>query len=109
MEKKLNPYKLKIISVDYYFNIYGKTSCKIAYINPIGGDRRISLGVAKLKPGEKFDYKTGKRIAESRAKLKMYKDYCSFLEYFVSEAHWKHKNLVEREEKHIKKLIDDLR
>lgn len=106
---KINPYRLTILDIIYKFNDKGKTTCQIAYLNPITGNKSKAIGVSKLKPGEKFVDYIGKRIAESRAKREMYINYADFLEAILSDCHYKHVKLADKELEHIRKMIDDLR
>lgn len=64
--------KIRFVETEYYVNSSKCTIvCKIHAI--INGFHYTAIGVAKCSPEDTFDEIKGKRIAESRAKSKVYK------------------------------------
>lgn len=101
-------YHIRIENIRYRFHEernQPSTVCIIHWINPVNGNIQVATGVAKLKDGETFDRVKGGRIAESRAKINMWKTYCNCLTRDVDFIVDKHDALIYNEANH----IDDLR
>lgn len=80
-------HKLTIKSVHFIVKEH-VTTCYIKYFNPIIGIWKIAKGTAKCHPDDKFDFKLGQHIADSRAKIAMYSAYEDTLRSTIDEF-WK--------------------
>jgi len=84
-----------------------KTVCIVRWINPITGNIQRSVGVAKCNPNDKFDVVKGQRIAESRAKINMWKTYNSNISYILGFSVGRHINFINHEKQHLHDLINN--
>lgn len=104
---------IRIKSIEY--NNYNpednnpKTICIIRWINPITGNNQRSVGVSKCSPNDKFDITKGRRIAESRAKINMWKTCNSNISYILGFSVGRHINFIIHEKQHLHDLINDVK
>lgn len=108
MSSKRNVFKLTIINILYSSQLTpdGIVTCVIKYRNPI--TNTIQKVKASARAGaESFDYKKGKRIAESRAKTAMYKRYARFVTRILMDVRDKHLILARKEVDHANEIIND--
>lgn len=104
---KGNILRLKTISVKYYrggINNY-TINCVIKVFNPFIQSIQSFKGTAKCNPDDVMSIKTGKHIAESRAKVLMFKAVQQNIIDVLSDTQSKYFNLEVREYNHIKNLI----
>ena len=92
-----------IIGISY--KLKNKTTiCKINWVNPLTGNIQVSRGIATCNPEDAFDTQIGERLAESRAKLRVYSDYSkSILDYHI-KIDSKLRTLVYNEIEHQNKI-----
>lgn len=86
-----------------------KTKCIIHWINPITGNIQRSVGIAKCSPDDKVDIIKGQRIAESRAKINMWKTYNRSIGAIVKDTKYRHFKFIGHEEQHLHDLINDVK
>lgn len=85
------------------------TVCKIRWINPTNGNIQCSYGNAMCNPNDTFNEVIGQHIAESRAKINMYNEYCLSLRIEPSISIDKHSSLAYKERLHLSKLIENIK
>lgn len=101
---------IKIKNIEY--NNYNpednnpKTKCIIRWVNPITRNIQRSVGVSRCNPTDKFDLVKGQRIAESRAKINMWKTYNMSIGGIVKDTLDRHFKFICHEENHLKDLIN---
>ena len=76
------------------------TICKIKWLNPCNGNKQVTYGIATCNPDDEFIPKIGERLSESRAKIKMYDEYRSYLGELYVASMQKHANLIQKEAEH---------
>lgn len=106
---KGNILRLQTLSIKYYrggVNDYTIT-CKIVAFNPFIQSVQSFKGTAKCNPEDIMSIKKGKHIAESRAKLLMFKTVQQTIVDVLSDTQNKYFHLERHELTHIKKLIED--
>ena len=86
-----------------------KTKCIIRWINPITGNIQRSVGVAKCNPNDKNDIIKGQRIAESRAKINMWRIYNLSVVGILKDTLNRHFKFIGHEEQHLRDLINDVK
>lgn len=86
-----------------------KTKCIIRWINPITKNIQCSVGVAKCSPNDKSDTLKGQRIAESRAKINMWKNFNKSLEETIKNVGSRHYKFISHERQHLHDLINDVK
>lgn len=105
---KGNILRVRTLSIKYYR--YGENNytvkCVIRVFNPFIQSTQSFTGVAKCNPEDVMSIKTGKHIAESRAKVNLFKSVQQNIVDVMSSAHEKYFNLETKELNHIKNLID---
>lgn len=114
MNKVKSIMTIPIIGISYKIknskkNNIKTTICKIEWINPINGNTQCSYGNAMCNPNDYFNKIIGQHIAESRAKINMYNDYCSYLRIEPSNSINKHSSLAYKERLHLSKLIENIK
>lgn len=99
-------FHLRIDSIDYTYNEKTrKTKCVIRWINPITNNIQKSVGVAKRNTKD-LDFETlGNRIAESRAKIRMWYDYKASIKLQANIISERHENYIYKEVQHLNNLI----
>ena len=105
---KGNILRLKTISINYYrggVNNY-TINCIIRAFNPFIQSVQSFKGTAKCNPEDVMSIKKGKHIAESRAKLLMFKTVQQNIVDVLSDTQNKYFNLEMHELNHIKNLIE---
>ena len=106
---KGNILRLKILSTKYHR--YGENDytieCVIRVFNPFIRSIQSFKGVAKCNPDDIMSIKKGKHIAESRAKLIMFKFVQQNIVDVLSDTQNKYFNLEMHEINHIKNLIEE--
>lgn len=105
---KGNILRLQVLSIKYYrggINDYTIT-CKIVVFNPFIQSVQSFKGTAKCNPEDTMSIKKGKHIAESRAKLLMFKTVQQTIVDVLSDTQNKYFNLEMHELNHIKNLIE---
>lgn len=100
---------IKIDSIIYTTDNKSKTKCIIRWINPITGNIQRSVGVAKCSPNDKNDIIKGQRIAESRAKINMWKTFNKSLEEIIKTVGFRHYRFICHEGQHLHDLINDVK
>lgn len=100
---------INIKSITYIDTNNGKMKCIIRWINPITGNIQRSVGVSKCNPNEEFDITKGHRIAESRAKINMWKTYNSNISYILRFSIGRHIDFIIHEKQHLHDLINDVK
>lgn len=102
---------IRIKDIQYRNTLVGgnckKTKCIIHWINPITGNIQRSVGVAKCSPDDKNDIIKGQRIAESRAKINMWKTFNLAFNVIVEDTLYRHFKFICHEEKHLHDLINN--
>ena len=99
---------IKIESIDYIqINKY-KTKCIIRWKNPITGNIQRSVGISRCNPTDEFNSVLGDRIAESRAKIKMWETFNNSVKiiYDITNKHFK---FICHEKHHLLDLINDVK
>lgn len=86
-----------------------KTICIIRWKNPITGNIQRSVGISKCNPSDKFDIVKGQRIAESRAKINMWKTYNSNVSYIIGFSVGRNITFIAHEKQHLHNLINDIK
>ena len=86
-----------------------KTTCVIRWINPITGNMQRSVGISRCNPNDKFDIVKGCRIAESRAKINMWKAFNSSIETIFKDITNRHFKFICHEGQHLHDLINDVK
>lgn len=111
MNNKRSIFRLTIIDVGYSSNVDNSRTvkCKTTYRNPITNQIQIATATAKCHPNDEFNYVTGMRIAESRAKNRMYTQYINFIRNITNEVIYKHSKLQIEEASHLENIISQLR
>lgn len=101
---------IKIKDIKYSRILIGgkckKTKCIIHWINPITGNIQRSVGIARCNPNDKPDIVKGQRIAESRAKINMWKTYNLAFSAIVKDTLDRHLKFIIHEEHHLRDLIN---
>lgn len=100
---------IKIDSIIYTTYNNNKTKCVIRWINPINGNIQRSVGIARCNPNDKFNSVLGDRIAESRAKINMWRTYNSNIAYILGFSVGRHINFIRHEKQHLHDLINDVK
>lgn len=108
---------IKIKSITYILmpndnnplGINSKTKCIIRWINPITGNIQRSVGVSRCNSIDKFNEIKGQRIAESRAKINMWKTYNLAFSAIVKDTLDRHFKFICYEEQHLRNLINDVK
>lgn len=113
MNKVKSIMTIPIIGINYKTKISKKnkirtTVCKIKWINPANGNIQCTYGNAMCNPNDTFNEVIGQHIAESRAKINMYNNYCSSLRIEPSNSIYKHSSLAYEERLHLLKLIENI-
>ena len=106
---KGNILKVKTLNIKYYRggeNNYTIT-CIIKVFNPFIKSIQSFKGIAKCHPNDTMSIRTGKHIAESRAKLLMFKSVQQNIVDVLSDTQNKYFNLEMHEINHIKNLIEE--
>lgn len=103
---KRSIFRVPIIDVKYE-TIDRTTKCKITWLNPISGGNQTSIGISRCNPDDKFDKKFGERLAESRAKSKVYDTYTDCIRDACAVIILKHKNLIINESFHEQRLLKE--
>lgn len=111
MNNKQSIFRLTITDTTYSSNVDNsrKVTCKITYRNPITNQIQFAKATAKCHPDDKFDYVTGMRIAESRAKNIMYAQYINFIRNITNKVIYKHSKLQIEEASHLENIISQLK
>lgn len=86
-----------------------KTVCIIRWINPITGNIQRSVGISRCNPNDKFDIVKGRRIAESRSKINMWKTFNKSLEKTIKNLSSRNYIFIYHEEQHLHNLINDIK
>ena len=97
-------YTTTLVGIDH-----SKTKCIIHWINPITGNIQRSVGVARRNPSDKPDIVKGQRIAESRAKINMWKTFNKSLEKTIKNVSSRNYIFIYHEEQHLHNLINDIK
>ena len=100
--------KIHIESITYIHNTIDgieKTKCIIRWINPITGNVQKSIGVTRKNPDDTSDLTLANRIAEGRAKIKMWRDYNIAMYNIIHSNIYRHSKFIFHERKHIRYLI----
>lgn len=100
----MNINKIKTDNIKYD-NKGNKVTCTIKWYNPLTNTYQKSKGVAKCNPNDIFDLIKGQRIAESRAKIVMWRKYKHILYKETLKAKGKFLKLVYKELNHLEDLI----
>ena len=103
---------IRIKDIQYNYNPHvnsPKTTCIIRWVNPITGNIQRSVGVAKWNTNDKSDFVKGQRIAESRAKINMWKTYNISIGAIVKDTLNRHFKFIVHEEQHLHNLINDVK
>ena len=106
---KGNILRVKTLSIKYYRggeNNY-TIKCIIKVFNPFIQSIQSFSGISKCHPDDVMSIKTGKHIAESRAKLLMFKSIQQNIVDVLSDTQNKYFNLEMHEINHIKNLIEE--
>lgn len=105
---KGNILRVKTLSIKYYrCGKYNYTiHCIIKAFNPFIWSIQSFKGTAKCNPEDVMSIKKGKHIAESRAKLLMFKTVQQNIVDVLSDTQNKYFNLEMHEINHIKNLIE---
>ena len=100
---------IHIKDISYKHKGYFKIQCIIHWINPLSGNIQKSVGVARLHPNDmaKANATTGERIAEGRAKIKMWQDFQVCLITIKADMMVKYDHLVNHEINHVNNLINN--
>lgn len=107
--------KLHIKIKDIYYSSiliggnYKKTKCIIRWINPITENIQRSVGVSICNPNDEFNIIKGRRIAESRAKINMWRTYNRNIYMILRFSVKRHVKFMIHEEKHLRNLINDVK
>lgn len=105
--KHNNVFRLPIKGISYEEKdvVVGmKVTCKLIYHNPIT-DKDEKVKASARCTYEEYNYEIGKRIAESRAKVAMYKRYAKFIKRIAEEVVYKHLELASTEIEHTDYII----
>ena len=104
-------YRVTILDVLYNIHLLKNgrksTTCKIRWVNPANGNTQVSYGSTVCNPCDTYNEEIGKRIAESRAKSRMYNDYCHFIYNFSKKVIGKHNKLAFAEQDHLTDIINN--
>lgn len=100
---------IKIDSILYTECEDFKIKCIIRWINPLTGNIQRSVGVSKCNPNDEFDITKGHRIAESRAKINMWKAYNLSFATIVKDTLDRHYKFICHEGQHLHDLINDVK
>lgn len=82
-----------------------KVTCKLIYHNPIT-DKDEKVKASARCTYEEYNYEIGKRIAESRAKVAIYKRYVKFVKQISEKVIHKHLKLAFVEVVHADDIIN---
>lgn len=104
MKLHINIISIKYVRIDRY-----KTKCIIRWKNPITGNIQRSVGVSRRNPDDKFNIVKCHRIAESRAKINMWKTYNSNISYILGFSVGRHIRFINHEKQHLHDLINDVK
>lgn len=105
MANKINLFRLNIISIGYIYN-KPKTTCIIQWRNPLTDQIITTRASAKHNEKDQYSMIFGKRLAESRCKMIMYRKYAKILFAISSAACAKHRNLARREMQYQTNIIN---
>lgn len=105
--KQNNVFRLPIKGISYEAKdvVVGmKVTCKLVYHNPITDkDERVKASARCTY--DEYSYEIGKRIAESRCKVAMYKRYVKFVKQISEKIIHKHLELASVEVDHTDDII----
>lgn len=82
-----------------------RIKCIVWWENPLTGNIQRSEGIARCAPEDKYDETLGKRIAEGRAKIKMWNDFTKSSRYVRRRIALRNNKFIKHELKHIDNLI----
>lgn len=101
---KRNLFKAQIINTSYIREDY-KITCIIKWYNPVLDTEMKAKGVAKCHPNDVLSLKHGSHIAESRAKVQIFKRMKEDCYNVMTIIAGKHFGLEEQELQHINGLV----
>lgn len=82
-----------------------RIKCIIWWENPLTGNIQRSEGLARCAPEDTYDETLGKRIAEGRAKIKMWAAFTENAIYVRQRIKRRNDKFIEHEINHINNLI----
>lgn len=100
---------IKIDSILYTEYEDFKIKCIIRWINPLTGNIQRSVGVSRCNVDDTYNVIKGKRIAESRAKINMWKTFNKSLEETIKNIGFRHHKFICHEGQHLHDLINDVK
>lgn len=99
-------FHVPIMGVKYDVNEDNKTiRCIIHWFNPANNNVQKSIGISRCNASDDWDEIFGKRLAESRAKIALYKTYIKSIYDISQEVMSKHITFKYNEVEHFEKLL----
>lgn len=84
-----------------------KTKCIIRWINPITGNTQRSIGTTCKNPNDVDNNVLACRIAESRAKINMWREYKSVFILLMNDTRKRYNKFIDHEINHVNNLINN--
>lgn len=99
-------FHVPIVDVKYDVNEHDKkVRCIIHWRNPANNNVQKSIGISRCNISDDWDEIFGKRLAESRAKIMLYKTYVKNIYDLSQEVMSKHITFKYNEIEHFEKLL----
>lgn len=98
---------IHIKDISYKYKGTNVIKCIIHWENPLTGNIQKSIGITRRNPNDVNNITLGKRIAEGRAKMTMWRDFENSVRLFHHNTIRRYGNLIDHEIKHVHDLINN--